>query len=173
MTCCAACTCVWTSWVLHTWGWSLVLARRCWWKQLLKQLVKSVGHIDAQLFLCTQTLSCAFSDWPLIPPISANYRLRQLLFSVWLSFPGRQLDKIKAEAQEKGDLGLVAESSRSNQRTMFQPASLTAGGVFRKLKEIASMSGNSVSQRITFSLGENSLGQIFCYISSVSALSHQ
>uniref|UniRef100_A0A665XEP0 DNA ligase n=1 Tax=Echeneis naucrates TaxID=173247 RepID=A0A665XEP0_ECHNA len=58
---------------------------------------------------------------------------------------GRQLDKIKAEAQEKGDLGLVAESSRSNQRTMFQPASLTAGGVFRKLKEIASMSGNSVS----------------------------
>lgn len=70
------------------------------------------------------------------------------------------MDKIKAEAQEKGDLGLVAESSRSNQRMMFQPASLTAGGVFRKLKEIASMSGNSVSHRITFSLGENSLGQI-------------
>lgn len=63
------------------------------------------------------------------------------------------MDKIKAEAQEKGDLGLVAESSRSNQRMMFQPASLTAGGVFRKLKEIASMSGNSVSHGITFSLG--------------------
>uniref|UniRef100_UPI0037E82E0E DNA ligase 1 isoform X2 n=1 Tax=Semicossyphus pulcher TaxID=241346 RepID=UPI0037E82E0E len=60
---------------------------------------------------------------------------------------GRQLDKIKAEAQEKGDLGLVAESSRSNQRTMFQPASLTAGGVFRKLKEIASMSGNSAMNK--------------------------
>lgn len=70
------------------------------------------------------------------------------------------MDKIKAEAQEKGDLGLVAESSRSNQRMMFQPASLTAGGVFRKLKEIASMSGNSVSHRITFSLWESSLGQI-------------
>uniref|UniRef100_A0A3Q4BYF4 DNA ligase n=1 Tax=Mola mola TaxID=94237 RepID=A0A3Q4BYF4_MOLML len=62
---------------------------------------------------------------------------------------GRQLDKIKAEAQEKGDLGLVAESSRSNQRMMFQPASLTAGGVFRKLKEIASMSGNSSSASLT------------------------
>lgn len=73
---------------------------------------------------------------------------------------GRQLDKIKAEAQEKGDLGLVAESSRSNQRMMFQPASLTAGGVFRKLKEIASMSGNSVSRGITFSLGESSRGPI-------------
>ncbi|XP_056116079.1 DNA ligase 1 [Rhinichthys klamathensis goyatoka] len=57
---------------------------------------------------------------------------------------GRQLDKIKAEAQEKGDLGLVAESSRSNQTMMFKPAILTAGGVFSKLKEIANMSGNSV-----------------------------
>lgn len=64
------------------------------------------------------------------------------------------MDKIKVEAQEKGDLGLVAESSRSNQRMMFQPASLTAGGVFKKLKEIASMSGNSVSHSITFSLDE-------------------
>lgn len=86
-----------------------------------------------------------------------------------LSFPGRQLDKVKAEAQEKGDLGLVAESSRSNQRMMFQPASLTAGGVFRKLKEIASMSGNSVSQTITFSLGEKRTN-IFCYIYSVSSV---
>lgn len=55
------------------------------------------------------------------------------------------MDKIKAEAQEKGDLGLVAESSRSNQRMMFAAANLTAGGVFNKLKEIANMSGNSVS----------------------------
>uniref|UniRef100_A0A671LZ69 DNA ligase n=1 Tax=Sinocyclocheilus anshuiensis TaxID=1608454 RepID=A0A671LZ69_9TELE len=60
---------------------------------------------------------------------------------------GRQLDKIKAEAQEKGDLGLVAESSRSNQRMMFAPANLTAGGVFNKLKEIANMSGNSAMNK--------------------------
>lgn len=57
---------------------------------------------------------------------------------------GRQLDKIKAEAQEKGDLGLVAESSRSNQRTMFTPPKLTVSGVFNKLKEIAKMTGNAV-----------------------------
>lgn len=62
-------------------------------------------------------------------------------------FSGRRLDKVKAEAQEKGDLGLVAESSRSHQRMMFQPASLTAEGVFRKLKEIANMSGNSVREQ--------------------------
>lgn len=60
---------------------------------------------------------------------------------------GRQLDKIKAEAQDKGDLGLVAESSRSNQRTMFAPANLTARGVFSKLKEIANMSGNSAMNK--------------------------
>ncbi|XP_061551061.1 DNA ligase 1 isoform X3 [Phycodurus eques] len=60
---------------------------------------------------------------------------------------GRQLDKIKAEAQERGDLGLVAESSRSNQRTMFRPASLTVDGVFKKLKEIAGMSGNSAMNK--------------------------
>ncbi|XP_067308719.1 DNA ligase 1 [Pseudorasbora parva] len=60
---------------------------------------------------------------------------------------GRQLDKIKAEAQEKGDLGLVAESSRSNQRMMFAPANLTAKGVFNKLKEIANMSGNSAMNK--------------------------
>ncbi|XP_061695754.1 DNA ligase 1 isoform X2 [Syngnathoides biaculeatus] len=60
---------------------------------------------------------------------------------------GRQLDKIKAEAQERGDLGLVAASSRSNQRTMFRPASLTVGGVFKKLKEIAGMSGHSAMNK--------------------------
>ncbi|XP_053507185.1 DNA ligase 1 [Ictalurus furcatus] len=60
---------------------------------------------------------------------------------------GRQLDKIKTEAQEKGDLGLVAESSRSNQRMMFAPANLTAMGVFSKLKEIGNMSGNSAMSK--------------------------
>ncbi|XP_062586978.1 DNA ligase 1-like [Saccostrea cucullata] len=56
---------------------------------------------------------------------------------------GRGLDKIKADAQEKGDLGLVAETSRSSQRTMFAPPKLTVPAVFSKLKEIAAMSGNA------------------------------
>jgi DNA ligase-1 len=58
---------------------------------------------------------------------------------------GRALDKIKADAGQLGDLGLVAESSRSNQKTLFQPQPLMVAGVFHKLKEIASMSGQSVS----------------------------
>ncbi|XP_041095489.1 DNA ligase 1 [Polyodon spathula] len=56
---------------------------------------------------------------------------------------GRQLDRIKAESQEKGDLGLVAESSRSNQRMMFTPPKLSAVGVFSKLSDIAKMTGNA------------------------------
>ncbi|XP_056017294.1 DNA ligase 1-like [Ostrea edulis] len=56
---------------------------------------------------------------------------------------GRGIDKVKADAQEKGDLGLVAETSRSSQRTMFTPAKLTVPAVFSKLRDIAGMSGNS------------------------------
>lgn len=60
---------------------------------------------------------------------------------------GRSIDKIKIDSQEKGDLGIVAESSRSNQRTMFAPAKLTVSGVFAKLKEIALMTGNSAMSK--------------------------
>lgn len=60
---------------------------------------------------------------------------------------GRSMDKIKADAQEKGDLGIVAESSRSTQRTMFAPPKLTIRAVFNKLKEIAVMSGNNVMSK--------------------------
>lgn len=57
---------------------------------------------------------------------------------------GRSMAQIKSDAQSTGDLGIVAERSKSNQRMMFQPAPLTVEGVFMKLKEIARMSGTSV-----------------------------
>ncbi|GAB1861374.1 DNA ligase [Camponotus japonicus] len=56
---------------------------------------------------------------------------------------GRTLAQIKADVQEVGDLGIVAEGSRSNQRTMFQPAPLTVLVVYTKLKEIAQMTGHA------------------------------
>ena len=58
---------------------------------------------------------------------------------------GRTVDKVRAEAAEKGDLGLVAEASKTRQRMMFRPAPLTVGGVFKTLKDIAMMSGHAVS----------------------------
>ncbi|EJY57894.1 AAEL017566-PA [Aedes aegypti] len=54
---------------------------------------------------------------------------------------GRSLAQIKTDAQNTGDLGLVAEQSKSSQRMMFRPAPHSVEGVFGKLKEIAKMTG--------------------------------
>ena len=58
---------------------------------------------------------------------------------------GRSVDKIKADIGNKGDLGIVAETSKSHQRMMFQPPRLMLRTVFEKLKEIALMTGHAVS----------------------------
>ncbi|MBN3302901.1 DNLI1 ligase, partial [Amia calva] len=88
------------------------------------------------LYLCLNRLGPAFAGLELGVG-------ETVLMKAVAQATGRQLDKIKAEAQEKGDLGLVAESSRSNQRMMFTPPKLTAVGVFNKLTEIAKMTGNA------------------------------
>lgn len=59
------------------------------------------------------------------------------------SATGRKYDLLKAEIERKGDMGSVAESSRSMQRLMFVPPRLMLKAVFNKLKEIALMSGQS------------------------------
>lgn len=59
--------------------------------------------------------------------------------------PGRQLESVRAEAAEKGDVGLVAESSRSSQRLVLPPPTLTAAGVFARFRDIARLTGSAVS----------------------------
>jgi DNA ligase-1 len=62
---------------------------------------------------------------------------------------GRSLASIKADVAEKGDLGIVAEASRTNQRMMVIPPKLTISGVFKKLKDIAMLTGNaSMSKKV-------------------------
>lgn len=62
---------------------------------------------------------------------------------------GCSTNKIKQDVEEKGDIGLAAEASRLNQRTMFQPKPLTIAAIFKTLHEIATMSGhNSTSRKI-------------------------
>uniref|UniRef100_A0A2K6GVI0 DNA ligase n=1 Tax=Propithecus coquereli TaxID=379532 RepID=A0A2K6GVI0_PROCO len=56
---------------------------------------------------------------------------------------GRQLESVRAEAAEKGDVGLVAENSRSTQRLMLPPPPLTASGVFTKFLDIARLTGSA------------------------------
>ncbi|CAF1515364.1 unnamed protein product [Adineta steineri] len=60
---------------------------------------------------------------------------------------GRTLEQLKLDYKSKGDLGLVAEASRSTQRTMFKPKPLTVSHVYKKLKEIAQLTGNKSQQR--------------------------
>ncbi|KAL8176312.1 UNVERIFIED_CONTAM: tRNA ligase, partial [Gekko kuhli] len=68
---------------------------------------------------------------------------KTILMKTLAQATGRQLDQIKAEAAEKGDLGLVAESSRTTQGTMFAPPKLGAAVVFGKLQAIGRMTGSS------------------------------
>ncbi|XP_060241533.1 DNA ligase 1 isoform X3 [Meriones unguiculatus] len=56
---------------------------------------------------------------------------------------GRHLESIRAEVAEKGDVGLVAENSRSTQRLMISPPPLTTSGVFTKFCDIAQLTGSA------------------------------
>lgn len=70
------------------------------------------------------------------------------LMKVIAQTTGRTLAQVRTDAKETGDLGLVAEQSKSNQRMMFVPAPLTVSGVFAKLTDIAKMTGTSVGSFI-------------------------
>ncbi|KAM9038474.1 DNA ligase 1 isoform 1-T2 [Sarcophilus harrisii] len=60
---------------------------------------------------------------------------------------GRQLDTIRAEMAERGDVGLVVEASRSTQRTMLPLPHLTAAGVLSKLRDIARLTGSAATSK--------------------------
>lgn len=60
---------------------------------------------------------------------------------------GRQEKAIKEHMIEKGDLGIVAETSRVNQGVLFKPAPLTVQTVFDRLRSIADMKGQSTQQK--------------------------
>lgn len=70
-----------------------------------------------------------------------------LLIKAIANATGRTAKSVKTEVQEKGDLGLVAQASRGNQRTMVKPKSLSTHSVFESLKAISNMSGNSCQSR--------------------------
>uniref|UniRef100_A0A183BSF4 DNA ligase n=1 Tax=Globodera pallida TaxID=36090 RepID=A0A183BSF4_GLOPA len=79
--------------------------------------------------------------------LSDFFRRRHLHLSVRLEpragATGRTVDMIKKELKTKGDLGIVAQQSRSNQRMLSKPPPLTVPHVFNRLREIAKMAGIS------------------------------
>ncbi|RYY34369.1 hypothetical protein EON62_03365, partial [archaeon] len=62
---------------------------------------------------------------------------------------GRSLKDVKADADKRGDLGLVAEASRTSQRTLFgkAPAGLSVSAVFAAFRSIAAESGKSSQEK--------------------------
>lgn len=85
-----------------------------------------------------------------------------LLIKAIAESTGRSLAALKADLKKEGDLGLVAmvrsptsvwtrahpvgrlQNSKNSQKTIFKPKPLTVRSVFKDLKEIAMVSGNSV-----------------------------
>lgn len=55
---------------------------------------------------------------------------------------GRGMKDVRAAMHEQGDLGLVAEASKSTQRTLFQPKPLSVRQVLKGYRVIAKIEGN-------------------------------
>ena len=70
-----------------------------------------------------------------------------ILIKAVANVTGRNVSSIKKDMDKQGDLGLVAQSSKSNQKTMFIPAALTLSFVFKSLKEISEITGTSSQQK--------------------------
>ncbi|OQR78526.1 DNA ligase 1-like [Tropilaelaps mercedesae] len=70
-----------------------------------------------------------------------------LLMKAIAEVTGRTLDAIKKEVHVKGDLGMVAESSKTNQKMIFAPPKLLLCNVFGRLKQITQLSGHSVQSK--------------------------
>lgn len=62
------------------------------------------------------------------------------------------MTQVKSDVVKTGDLGIVAEKSKSNQKTMFKPTRLTVKSVHEKLKEISEMTGHAVIFMTFFSI---------------------
>ncbi|GAV73451.1 DNA_ligase_A_M domain-containing protein/DNA_ligase_A_N domain-containing protein/DNA_ligase_A_C domain-containing protein [Cephalotus follicularis] len=60
---------------------------------------------------------------------------------------GRTESQVKKQYQEKGDLGLVAQTSRSSQSMMCKPDPLTIAGVFHTFQLIAKESGKDSQEK--------------------------
>lgn len=100
-------------------------------------IVLNPSDLVPSVYLCLNQLAPAYVGLEL--GIAETYLMKAIGQST-----GRTLAQIKADAHSTGDLGIVAEQSKSSQRMMFTPAALTIEGVFAKLKEIASFSGSAV-----------------------------
>eukprot|EP01137_Pigoraptor_chileana_P008303 Opistho-2@54941 len=112
---------------------------------ILSNLFRSVIALTPKDLIC-----CIYLCTNKIAPDYSGIELgvgEALLIKAIAEATGRSAAAIKTDAESAGDLGTVAQASRMNQRTMFQPPKLTIAKAFGVLKEIASMQGNSSMAR--------------------------
>ncbi|KYQ92159.1 DNA ligase I [Tieghemostelium lacteum] len=60
---------------------------------------------------------------------------------------GRTMEFVKQELKEVGDLGIIAQNSRSTQPQMFQPPPLTCQTVISTFRQIADLTGNASQKK--------------------------
>ncbi|XP_015187550.1 PREDICTED: DNA ligase 1 [Polistes dominula] len=99
-------------------------------------IVLSPNDLLPSIYLCLNQLAPAYEG--IILGVAETNLLKAIA-----QCTGRTLAQLKADVQSVGDIGVVAEGSRSNQRTMFQPTPLTVSRVYTGLKDIAQMIGHS------------------------------
>lgn len=99
-------------------------------------IVLSPDDLVSCVYLCLNKLAPAYEGIEL--GIGEN-----LLMKVVSQATGRSMEQIKSDVEKKGDIGIVAETCRSTQRTMFATGRLTVASVFVNLKEVALISGRS------------------------------
>lgn len=75
-----------------------------------------------------------------------------LLMKAIAKSTGRAMKALKDDYVTIGDLGTVAKNSKGSQRTLFKPKPLTTSHVFKTLKDIAKLSGQSVNATHPFFL---------------------
>lgn len=105
-------------------------------------IVLTPEDLLASVYLCLNKLAPAYEGLEL--GIADTHLMKAIGQST-----GRSLTQIKADVHNLGDLGIVAERSRTNQTTLFghRPPALSVRGVFSSLKEIAMMTGQASVQK--------------------------
>ncbi|GMT32582.1 hypothetical protein PFISCL1PPCAC_23879, partial [Pristionchus fissidentatus] len=116
-------------------------------KFLNKVIVKSPNDLVPCVYLCVGKLAPAYVGLELG---IADHSLMKAITQA----TGRTMAQIKEKFAAKGDLGIVAQQSRSSQPLMVKPKPLFVTDVFAKLREIAHLSGNSsMKQKVALMQG--------------------